>query len=88
LTRTGTRGLFWLEPLLEIETPSGWKSFGPCREEDVASILDAALNNKNHALSLGAIEEHPFLKRQKRLTFARCGKIDPPRSPSTKQPAV
>jgi len=77
MTRTGSRGLFWLEPLLEIETATGWQAFGPMREEDAASVLDAVQNNAKHALSLGNIEDHPFLKKQTRLTFARCGKIDP-----------
>jgi formate dehydrogenase iron-sulfur subunit len=77
LTRVGSRGLFWLEPLLEIETPRGWTAFGPVAASDVPSILDAVRNGKNHPLALAAIEEQPFLKKQTRLTFARCGAIDP-----------
>src|SRR5262249_21632336 len=30
-----------------------------------------------HPLRIGSPEEHPFLKRQTRLTFARCGIVDP-----------
>jgi formate dehydrogenase iron-sulfur subunit len=77
VTRTGSRGLFWLEPLLEIETGSGWQAFGPVTEADIASILDCISQDKPHPLSLGRIEEHSFLKRQTRLTFARCGTTDP-----------
>jgi formate dehydrogenase iron-sulfur subunit len=77
ITRVGSRGLFWLEPLLEVQTPRGWTAFGPVSADDVPSILDAIRDGKTHPLSLGAIEVHPFLKRQTRLTFARCGTIDP-----------
>ncbi len=77
LTRTGSRGLFWLEPMLEIEAPNGLIAFGPVAPNDVESILDSFRENRSHSLGLGIIEAHPFLKRQTRLTFARCGSIDP-----------
>ncbi|HEY0301204.1 MAG TPA: NADH-ubiquinone oxidoreductase-F iron-sulfur binding region domain-containing protein [Rhizomicrobium sp.] len=73
----GSRGLFWLEPLIEIETPVGWQAFGPVADADVPSILDAVRKGAGHVLSLGRIEDHPFLKAQTRLTFARCGTVDP-----------
>src|SRR6185503_317141 len=75
--RTGSRGLFWIEPLIEIETPSGWQAFGQVSAADVPSILESVRRGSPHALALGNIEEHPFLKRQTRLTFARCGTVDP-----------
>ena len=77
LTRTGSRGLFWLEPLLEVETKSGWTAYGPVDAAQAAGVLDAACSGKPHPLALGPIEDHPFFKRQMRLTFARCGTIDP-----------
>jgi len=73
----GSRGLFWLEPFLEVETASGWRAFGPVAPKDVPSILDAAQTSRPHPLSLDRIEDHPFLKAQTRLTFARCGTVDP-----------
>jgi formate dehydrogenase iron-sulfur subunit len=73
----GSRGLFWLEPLLEFETANGWRAFGPVAASDVRAILDAARNDRPHPLYVGSIEEHPFLKAQTRLTFERCGTIDP-----------
>ncbi|HEY1709533.1 MAG TPA: NADH-ubiquinone oxidoreductase-F iron-sulfur binding region domain-containing protein [Rhizomicrobium sp.] len=73
----GSRGLFWLEPLLEIETANGWQAFGPVAASDIPAILEAAAADKPHPLALGKIEDHPFLKKQTRLTFARCGSIDP-----------
>ncbi len=77
VTRVGSRGLFWLEPLLEVEVGSGWQAFGPVTEDDVASILDCVVQGKPHRLSLGRIDEHPFLKKQTRLAFGRCGTTDP-----------
>ena len=73
----GSRGMFWLEPMLEVEILSGWHAFGPVAAADVPSILEAARNGRPHPLSLGSIEDHPFLKRQTRLTFGRCGTVDP-----------
>jgi formate dehydrogenase iron-sulfur subunit len=76
-TRTGSRGLFWLEPLLEIESDCGVIAFGPVSAAHAGEIVESICTGKPHALSLGNIEDHPFLKRQTRLTFARCGTIDP-----------
>ena len=77
IVRTGSRGMYWLEPLVEVATPQGRIAFGPVTEADVPSLLDALANNTPHLLRLGATDEIPWLKRQTRLTFARCGVIDP-----------
>src|SRR6266702_4365908 len=77
IVRTGSRGLYWLEPLVEVATPQGRIAFGPVSETDVPSLLDALASNTPHLLRLGATDEIPWLKRQTRLTFARCGVIDP-----------
>jgi formate dehydrogenase iron-sulfur subunit len=78
VVRNGSRGLFYLEPLVEVETPSGRVAYGPVSAEDVPSLLDAGLlEGKPHALYLGPTEEIPYLKNQERLTFARCGITDP-----------
>ncbi|TPQ25764.1 formate dehydrogenase beta subunit [Methylomonas koyamae] len=78
IVRNGSRGLFWLEPLVEVETPNGRIAYGPVQEEDVASLLDAGLlEGKSHPLYLGNIEELPYFKNQNRLTFARVGITDP-----------
>jgi formate dehydrogenase iron-sulfur subunit len=74
LVRTGSRGLFWLEPLVEIETSEGRIGFGPVAVKDVPSLI--AFDRK-HPLSVGKVEDIPYLKSQQRLTFARCGVIDP-----------
>src|SRR5450631_1414830 len=77
IVRTGSRGLYWLEPMVEIATPQGRVAFGPVTEADVVSVLEATAANGAHALRLGVTNEIPWLKRQTRLTFARCGVIDP-----------
>jgi formate dehydrogenase iron-sulfur subunit len=78
IVRNGSRGLYWLEPLVEVETKAGRVAYGAVKAEDVAGLFDAGfLEGKAHSLFLGLTEEIPFLKRQTRLTFARCGVIDP-----------
>jgi formate dehydrogenase iron-sulfur subunit len=77
IVRTGSRGLYWLEPMVELAQPKGRIAFGPVTADDAASLLDAMLANAGHKLRLGLAEHIPWLKRQTRLTFARCGVIDP-----------
>ena len=79
LVRNGSRGMFWLEPLVEIETPLGRVAYGPVTEKDVVDIITAeSLNGiTDHPLCLGLTEELPWMKSQQRLTFARVGLIDP-----------
>lgn len=78
LVRNGSRGMFWLEPLIEVETPRGRVAYGPVSVETLQGLLDAGmLEGRAHSLCLGLTEEIPFLKKQERLTFARCGVIDP-----------
>ncbi|CAK7258327.1 MULTISPECIES: NADH-quinone oxidoreductase subunit NuoF [unclassified Shinella] len=78
IVRNGSRGMHWLEPLVEVETAEGRIAYGPVRPVDVPALLDAGLlDGKAHPLCLGGTEEIPFLKNQTRLTFARCGVIDP-----------
>jgi formate dehydrogenase iron-sulfur subunit len=78
LVRNGSRGMFWLEPLVEVETPNGRIAYGPVTREAVAGLFDAGfLEGKAHSLCLGPTEEIPYLKQQERLTFARCGIVDP-----------
>ena len=78
IVRTGSRGLYWLEPLVEVETPDGRVAYGPVAAGDVEGLLDGGfLAGGLHKLWRGPTEDIPFLKRQTRLTFARCGIIDP-----------
>ena len=78
IIRNGSRGLLWLEPMVEVETPAGRIAYGPVQASDIASLIAAKFSQGGkHRLSLGNIEEHPYLKNQERLTFARCGITDP-----------
>jgi formate dehydrogenase iron-sulfur subunit len=78
LVRTGSRGLYWLEPMIEVATPAGRVAYGPVAPEDVDGLLTAGLlEGRPHALCLGPTEEIAYLKRQTRLVFARCGITDP-----------
>lgn len=74
LVRNGTRGMIWLEPLVEIETAAGRTGFGPLTVADVPALFDAP---DTHAKALGPVQDIPFFARQTRLTFARCGLTDP-----------
>ena len=77
IVRTGSRGLYWLEPMVEVATSSGRIAFGPVSAADVPSVLEAMVCEGPHALRLGAPENMLWLRRQTRLTFARCGVVDP-----------
>lgn len=73
LQRTSSRGLYWLEPLLEVDSPQGRIGFGPLTADDVPSVLEALQNSTTHPLALGPVEELPYLKSQQRLLFVRAG---------------
>lgn len=74
LQRTSSRGLYWLEPLLEVDSPQGRIGFGPLTAADVPSVLDALQGEpSSHPLALGLVEELSYLKTQQRLLFARAG---------------
>jgi formate dehydrogenase iron-sulfur subunit len=77
IIRNGSRGLLWLEPMVEVATVKGRVAYGPVTPADVPSLLDAMASNGPHPLRLGLTEEIPWLKRQTRLTFVRCGITDP-----------
>lgn len=78
IVRNGSFGMYWLEPMVEVETPRGRLAYGPVTPEDVEGMFDAGfLNGGQHKHYLGHTQEIPFLKAQTRLTFQRCGIIDP-----------
>ena len=78
LVRNGSRGAFWLEPLVEVQTPAGRMAYGPVQPKDVPALFDAGLvNGGPHALSLGLTDDIAYLKNQERLTSARIGITDP-----------
>ena len=79
LIRNSSRGLYWLETLVEVDTVEGRLGFGPVSESDVASLFDSKFysGETKHELCLGLVEDIPYLKNQQRLTFARAGITDP-----------
>ena len=78
IVRNGSRGMFWLEPLVEVATPAGRIAYGPVQPRDVAGLFAAGfLRGAAHPLRLGKVEDMPYFARQERLTFARVGEIDP-----------
>ena len=78
LVRNGSRGMFWLETLVEVATPQGRIAYGPVEVDDVPALLDAGLlAGSPHALCHGVTEQIPYLAKQERLTFARMGITDP-----------
>jgi formate dehydrogenase iron-sulfur subunit len=78
LVRNGSRGLCWLEPLLEVETPQGRVGYGNVTVSDVSGLFGAGfLNGAAHARSVGIVENIDWLRSQQRLCFARNGLADP-----------
>lgn len=77
VVRTGSRGLLWLEPLVEVATLRGRVAYGPVTETDVPALAAVLPDAGEHPLRLGATDHLPWLQSQQRLTFARVGVIDP-----------
>ena len=80
--RNGSRGMFWLEPMVEVKTESSRIAFGPVNASDIESVLDAiddhlAGKSIDHSLYLGEVEKIDYLAKQQRLTFKRAGVGDP-----------
>ena len=78
IVRNGTRGMCWLEPLVEVGTPSGRVGYGPVTAADVPGLFDAGfLTGGAHARRVGPVEAIPYFASQQRLTFERVGLTDP-----------
>jgi formate dehydrogenase iron-sulfur subunit len=78
IVRNGSRGMLWLEPLIEVETPEGRVAYGPIYEGHVESLFDAGFETGGqHTLGHGLTETIPYFAKQERLTFARVGVVDP-----------
>src|SRR5215831_16827703 len=78
IVRNGSRGMFWLEPLVEVAVGDRRVAYGPVQPKDVDSLFAANFTTgASHALRLGAVEDIPYFRKQERLTFARVGLTDP-----------
>ena len=94
IVRNGSRGLYWLEPLIEVVTPAGRVAYGPVRASDVPGLLDKGLLDAGlpdggpHALRLGDIGNHDWLRSQQRLTACASGSWIQPTSMTTSPTAA
>ncbi|MBS1695972.1 MAG: formate dehydrogenase [Actinobacteria bacterium] len=78
VVRNGTRGMLWLEPLVEVETPEGRVGYGPVAASDVDELVAAGLlGGADLPSRVGLVDELPWLASQNRVTFARVGITDP-----------
>jgi formate dehydrogenase iron-sulfur subunit len=78
IVRNGSRGMFWLEPLVEVDTEQGRIAYGPVAASDVPGLFAANFaTGGKHRLRLGDIETVPYLANQQRVTMRRVGVIDP-----------
>jgi formate dehydrogenase iron-sulfur subunit len=78
VVRNGSRGMLWLEPMIEVPTAEGRVAYGPVGASDVPGLLDAGvLDGDDHRLRLGLTEQLPWMARQQRITFQRVGVVDP-----------
>jgi formate dehydrogenase iron-sulfur subunit len=79
IIRTGSRGLYWLEPLVEVHTAQSRIGFGPIGRDDIAELFENLLRTtpQHHPRYLGPVDEITWLARQQRVTFRRVGVVDP-----------
>jgi formate dehydrogenase iron-sulfur subunit len=78
VVRTGSRGMLWLEPLVEVETDAGRVGYANVSADQIPELIAAGfLSGSSHDSCLGLVEELDFIKEQTRITFARVGVIDP-----------
>ena len=71
VVRNGSRGMLWLEPLVELDTDAGRVGYANVTPDDVAAVL------AGEATGIGVVDEHPWLTSQRRVSFARVGVVDP-----------
>jgi len=70
IVRNGSRGMFWLEPMVEVATSAGRIAYGPVTPNDVASLFDNNfLIGGDHPLFLGLTDELPWLKKTRTPDF-------------------
>ncbi|MCF7695081.1 MULTISPECIES: formate dehydrogenase beta subunit [Mycetohabitans] len=85
LVRNGSRGLSWLEPLVEVGTAAGRIGYANVALQDIDALFDSGFHTDDaaqaraaaHPKCVGLVEALPYLSKQQRLTFSRIGLIDP-----------
>ncbi|WP_309113707.1 NADH-ubiquinone oxidoreductase-F iron-sulfur binding region domain-containing protein [Saccharothrix sp.] len=77
VVRNGSRGMLWLEPLVEVTTDHGRVGYGPVTPDRVPELLDAIRAGADHDLHLGPVDDLPWMRAQNRICLARVGVTDP-----------
>jgi formate dehydrogenase iron-sulfur subunit len=78
VVRNGSRGMLWLEPLVEVETEAGRIGYANVTADQISDLIAAGfLSGSSHDSCLGLVEKLDFLKNQTRITFSRVGVTDP-----------
>ncbi len=78
VVRNGSRGMFWMEPFVEIDSERGRLGFSSVSTSDVQALFDTGFPNTGDSpLCVGLVEDIPYFRDQQRVNFARAGIIDP-----------
>jgi formate dehydrogenase iron-sulfur subunit len=77
VVRTGSRGMLWLEPLVEFESDEGRVGYANVTPDDAAALAEGKHEATGGAQFIGLVSAHPWLARQQRVSFARVGVVDP-----------
>ena len=79
LVRTGSRGLFHLEPMVEVDTGGQRVAFGPVNEDESGTISAAVASGDlaKHNKYLGPVAELDLMISQTRHTMGRLGECNP-----------
>ena len=77
LVRNGSRGLFYLEPLVEVETEGRRYGFANLDATAARDLFAVGLPSISDERCIGPVDDVPYLARQTRLTFARAGLTQP-----------
>jgi formate dehydrogenase iron-sulfur subunit len=82
VVRTGSRGMIWAEPLVEVDSPAGRVGYAGVAVGDVERLFDVdfLLSEQGggaDTTALGLVDEIPYLAGQQRLSYRRCGVVDP-----------
>ncbi|MFN8110578.1 MAG: NADH-ubiquinone oxidoreductase-F iron-sulfur binding region domain-containing protein [Thermoleophilia bacterium] len=75
VVRTGSRGMLWREPLVEVLRDGVRIGYADAEPGDVAAILDDG--EGTHPRCVGPVEDLPWLAGQQRFTCGRLGVVDP-----------
>ena len=76
IIRNSSRGLHFLEILIEVEIDGARHGFGPISTNEIEDLI-ASNFAKSHPKYLGIVDELKLIKSQNRLSFAKCGINDP-----------